>query len=130
MTNQSMSREQVEHECMAYYNSGDISHIKKILEAAEKVPANQMVAVIDELGSATQEAAGADLGRRVIKKLSERGVSVVFATQIQSLARFAQDELDAHTCSLTRDHRIESGISDGGLDNLCDDMGVTKLLER
>ena len=106
-----------------------LKKVKNILETAERVPPNQMVAVIDELGSATQENAGDDFGRKVAKRLSDRGVSVIFATQIQSLARFAEEELNAHTCSLTRDHRVEAGISDGGLQELCESTGVAKLLD-
>lgn len=106
-----------------------LAKMKKILEAANRVPSHQMVAVLDELGSATQESAGDELGRQVLQVLADRGVSTVFATQIQSLAEFADRTLKAHTCYLTRNHRIENGISDGGLRDLCKEMGVTKLLK-
>ncbi len=107
-----------------------LKKLKEILLAARRVSPNEMVAVIDELGSATQEVAGDKLGRRVIATLGGRGVSIIFATQIQDLAHFAKSRLNAHACAIDRDHRVmPDTISDGGLDELCDGLGVSRLLE-
>ncbi len=103
---------------------------KKILEASERTRPNEMVAVIDELGSATQESAGDKLGRQVLEKLTSRGVSIITATQIQTLAQFAEQRLHAIACKVDRSHQITRGISDGGLDDLCEEMGVTELLRK
>ena len=61
-----------------------------ILKEIQNVHNSKVVLVLDEVGTGTQEMDGHKLGKDVLSKLSNIGVSVLFSTQIQSLAEFAR----------------------------------------
>lgn len=103
--------------------------IANVLEAAKRYKGSEVVVVIDEVGTGTQESSGFELGRDLLLKLNRMGVSVIFSTQITTLAEFAERELDAMCFSFDRTHQIHAGIGDGGLNDLLKTSGVGKLLQ-
>jgi hypothetical protein len=80
-------------------------------------------------GSGTQELAGLELGQDLLRTLAKRGVSVIFSTQITSLAEFARDELDSLCFKLDDKHHVSEGIGDGGMKELRRRTGLEKLLD-
>lgn len=103
---------------------------KKVLVAIENIPGNQIVLVLDEVGTGTQEEAGYEFGKRVLTALAEKGASVLFITQITRLAEFAQDKLGAKCFKLDRKHCISSGIGQGEAESLIKQMGLNSLLPK
>lgn len=102
--------------------------IRNVLEVIERREGREVVVVLDELGTGTQESSGLDLGRDLLHTLSHRGISVVFSTQITSLAQYATANLDALCYQFDRKHQIRSGIGDGGMRDLRRQIGVDKYL--
>lgn len=100
----------------------------KVLRRCKRLKGNEVVLVLDELGSATQEGDGTQLGIDYLTKLASMGVSVIFSTQIQALAKYAQDHLGAKCFQFDRQHRITPGIGDGGLAELRAEKGLDRLL--
>ena len=86
--------------------------------------------MFDELGSATQENDGFELGKDLLATLQEKGVSVIFSSQIQSLATWAVNDLGAICFWMDRDHRLFEGINDGGMGELRQEMGINDLLVK
>lgn len=106
-----------------------VGKIKNILEGIRDVDCEKVVLVLDELGSATQENSGFELGKDLLLKLSKLGVSVLFSTQILSLAEYAVSELDAVCYKLNLDHSMTPGIADGGMNDLRKRYGIDELLK-
>ena len=107
-----------------------LAKIRKVLEGIKKYDGKEVVLVLDEVGSATQEVAGFELGRDLLSTLAGRNVSVLFSTQITSLAEYADTELGALSFQMDRKHKIATGIGDGGMTDLRRSMGVDKFLTR
>jgi len=106
-----------------------VKKIVNIMKGIRKVDGSQVVLVFDELGAGTQEVSGLTLGQDLLTKLSERnGISIVFNTQITSLAEFAQSKLGARCFQLDANHQILPGIGPGGMDELRDRLGLNRLL--
>ena len=106
-----------------------VKKIVNIMKGIRKVDGSQVVLVFDELGAGTQEVSGLTLGQDLLTKLSERnGISIVFNTQITSLAEFAQSKLGARCFQLDANHQILPGIGPGGMDDLRDRLGLNRLL--
>jgi hypothetical protein len=105
-----------------------VDKLKRILEGVQKFEGRDVVLVLDELGSATQEDSGLKLGQDVLTHLAKRGVSVIFSTQILELAQFAQNNLGAVCYRFDSKHRIEPGIGDGGMSDLRRRSGLDRLL--
>ena len=106
-----------------------VKKIVNIMQGIRKEEGSKIVLVFDELGAGTQEVSGLTLGRDLLTKLSERsGISIVFNTQITSLAEFAQSKLGARCFQLDADHQVLPGIGPGGMDELRDRLGLNRLL--
>lgn len=101
---------------------------RRVLEAFERCSGNEAVAVIDELGTGTQEGSGLEFGRDLLRELNRRGVSVVFSTQITELAQFAETELNAHCVQFDRRHRVREGIGTGDIEALRKEYGLNELM--
>lgn len=100
-----------------------------ILKEIKNIHNSKVVLVLDEVGTGTQEMDGHKLGKDVLSKLSDMGVSVLFSTQIQSLAEFARYELGAQCLKVDEKHGLSVGIGSGGMDSLRKRKGLDKLLK-
>ncbi|MFH1505419.1 MAG: hypothetical protein ABIE94_00305 [archaeon] len=98
-----------------------------LLESRHYHPSEVMV-ILDELGTGTQEASGLDVGKDVLAKLQRMGIPTLFSTQITDLATFAEDELGAQCFKFDRHHGITPGIGDGGAKDLMKRMGLARLV--
>ncbi|KKP89953.1 MAG: hypothetical protein UR94_C0032G0002 [Parcubacteria group bacterium GW2011_GWA2_36_10] len=105
-----------------------LGKIRNILKGIKGVDGKQVVLVLDEVGTGTQEMAGLELGRDLLHTLALSGVSVIFSTQIISLAEFARDKLNALCFQMDSEHQVTEGIGDGGMQQLRQRTGVEKLL--
>ncbi len=106
-----------------------VKKMVKVMKAVNRSSGEDIVLVLDELGTGTQEISGFELGRDLLTDLAKKGVSVVFNTQITSLAEYAQRELKALCFQLDRKHRIQPGIGDGGMNILRKATGFNRLLK-
>jgi hypothetical protein len=107
-----------------------LGKIQLVLEAIEGTDGSRVVVVLDEVGTGTQEAAGLELGRRLLAKLSRSGASVLFSTQITGLAEYAQDQLRAQCFQFDRRHNVRPGIGQGGMEELTRETGLDALLSK
>lgn len=106
-----------------------IEKLANVLRAVRDVDGRQVVVMLDELGSATQEGDGFETGYQLLRKLKELGVSVLFSTQITRLAESAQSSLGAICLKVNRrTHQLTPGIGDGGMSDLRRTSGFDKLL--
>jgi len=107
-----------------------VEKLTKVLGEALQHKGNEVILVLDELGSATQEQSGFELGCDVLKTVQQHEISTIFSTQIQDLAQFAQEELGAQCFQLNSQHQIFDGIGDGGMAELRKRSGLDKLLKK
>lgn len=105
-----------------------VEKLARVLQQALAHKGREVVLVLDELGSATQEISGLELGKDVLAALRQKGISVLFSTQILALAKHAETHLGAKCFKLDADHRISAGIADGGMSELRQRSGLDKLL--
>jgi hypothetical protein len=105
-----------------------LEKMTSLLKDIRKYSAHDVVVILDELGTGTQEDSGIDLGKDVLAALHRRGISTLFTTQIKRVAEFARDELGAACFKLDSQHRIEDGIGDGGMADLRKRTGLDKEL--
>ncbi len=105
-----------------------VTKLKNLLAALDKLPVNEVFVFIDELGKGTQEYAGLELGVDVLKKLSAIKASVVYNTQIMSLAEASRDRLGALCFQVDKKHAFQAGISDGDMHSLRKSVGIDKYL--
>ncbi len=99
------------------------------IDAAKKVDPSEVVLVFDELGEGTQEISGDRLGRDVLTKLNDQHMSVIFNTQIQSLAEYVEQKLGGKCMRFTFDHKVEPGIGTGGMEALRERSGLNDILK-
>ncbi len=102
---------------------------KNIFEAIEGVDGRNVVLVLDEVGSNTQESEGLALGKRILESFNERKVGLVFSTQITDLAEYCQSNLDAKLFFVDKDHKINEGISGGEATEVIQEIGLAKYLK-
>lgn len=107
-----------------------LEKLRNVLEEIRGMDGKDVVLILDELGTGTQEDAGYDLGREILSRLAARGISILFSTQIIRLAEYSQRELDALCVQFNAQHRISAGIAGGGMDELRREMGIDRLLEE
>ncbi|MCL5795070.1 MAG: hypothetical protein M1338_01810 [Patescibacteria group bacterium] len=105
-----------------------IDKIISVFKGIKDHHGSQVVVILDELGTGTQEGDGDQLGRDVLKKLTKLGVSVIFTTQIQSLALWAHGSLKAQCYKFDDKHKMTPGIGDGGMSDLRKRKGLDRLL--
>ncbi|MFA6043004.1 MAG: hypothetical protein WC786_04920 [Patescibacteria group bacterium] len=67
-----------------------IDKTASVFKAIDKIPGRNVILVLDELGSATQEKDGSRVALLVLKALYERQVSLLFSTQIMDVAVAAE----------------------------------------
>ncbi|MFC1644590.1 hypothetical protein ACFL08_01010 [Patescibacteria group bacterium] len=107
-----------------------LDKMKNILEVAQKYEGKNIVFVIDEIGLGTQESSGFKLGVDLLTALSNAGVSVLFSTQIMSLAEYARDNLSADCIYADKHHVLHAGINDGAMQDLRREKGIDTLLKK
>lgn len=106
-----------------------LSKLQSVIKTLQTVSGKEALLVFDELGTGTQEDAGLDLGKDVLSALAKKEVSVLFNTQIQDLARWAEKDVGA-VCLYVDDKRAwRPGIKDGGLNKLRKNTGFDRQLK-
>ncbi|MFH0804969.1 MAG: hypothetical protein V1916_02110, partial [Patescibacteria group bacterium] len=107
-----------------------IEKMTKVFQGIEGIPGNQIVLVLDELGSATQAASGMSLAMRVLSQLHQRHVSLLFSTQISEVAEQAEQQFGARCFQVDRQHRLIPGIGDGQMEALVQEAGLGKYIGK
>ncbi|MFC1756614.1 hypothetical protein ACFLZC_00430 [Patescibacteria group bacterium] len=101
---------------------------ENIFEEIKKVPGKDVLLVLDELGSATQQEAGMHLAMRILRTVHERGISLLFSTQILNVAEEAKKLFGATCFKVNKKHQLSPGIAGGNLDELVKSTKLNKLL--
>ena len=104
-----------------------LEKVDNVLEAVSKTKKEEILTVIDELGTGTQESLGLITGKKILEKLSNSKTSVLFSTQITELAKHAEEELNTISYKFDIDYNITSGIGTGGVDNLIEKLELKHL---
>jgi len=104
-----------------------VEKVKNLFSEIAKVPKEQSLIFIDEIGKGTQESHGFDLGLNILTALKGQQYSVIFNTQIMRLAEHAQNELGAICLKVDKDHTFSEGIGDGQMDQLVKESGLDKF---
>lgn len=102
--------------------------IQNILEHLEQNDGEDVLVILDELGTGTAECDVIDLGKKILNKLFNSNASVIFSTQIRTLAEHARDKLQAKCCHFNRQHKLSEGIGKADPKGLADELGLSKLL--
>ncbi|MFA5030868.1 MAG: hypothetical protein WC495_04735 [Patescibacteria group bacterium] len=105
-----------------------ITKITQVFEGIEGVVGNNCIVILDELGSATQQAEGERIALRVLEELYNRQVSILFSTQILGVAEEAERLFGARCFKVDRNHRLSPGIAGGNLDAIVRDAGLDRYL--
>jgi len=102
--------------------------LAKMLRAISEVPKEQLLLIMDEMGSGTSETNGFELSKRVLGAVARSGVDVLSTTQS---ARIAEElsRYGAVCYRINREHRITSGIGEADLKTLLVETGVADALE-
>jgi len=106
-----------------------VTKIANVLRGVAKFKNHQVVVMLDELGTGTQQDAGLKLGQDVLKKLHKDGFSVYFSTQILELAHWVEDNLGGKCFKMGKNHTIEPGIANGAMNDLREKSGLNMLLQ-
>lgn len=104
-----------------------VEKVKNLFSEIAKVPKEQSLIFIDEIGKGTQENHGFNLGLNILTALKGREYSVIFNTQIMRLAEHAQNELGAICLKVDKDHTFSEGIGDGQMDQLVKESGLDQF---
>jgi len=105
-----------------------IRKTENVFRKIDNVPGQNILLVLDELGSATQQKDGMSLAMKVLRTLKARKISFLFSTQILNVAEQARDELGAQCFKVDRKHHLSPGIAGGDLDAVLKDCGLAKYL--
>ncbi len=105
-----------------------IRKTKNILEAVDASSENVLL-ILDEVGTGTSHDAGVEYGKKVLKAVSERGVSCIFTTQLSEIAEYAEHELGGINYQLVDGHKIKKGIGKPNLSNLLKQEGLSNYLK-
>lgn len=106
-----------------------VQKVKNLLENISKIPAEKSLIFIDEIGKGTQEAAGLELGKRILTTLGNGKYSVLFNTQILALAEHAHDQLGAKCFKVDDKHQFAPGIGGGEMEALVKEIGLDAYLK-
>ncbi len=101
---------------------------KNVFEAIQTEQGSEVLILLDELGTGTQEISGLDLGKKILQSLSSKNVSVLFNTQIPELALFAETELNGMSFKIDPEHLISKGIGRGEPEKLAQKVGLSKFI--
>lgn len=104
-----------------------VEKVKNLFSEIAKVPKEQSLIFIDEIGKGTQETQGFDLGLNILTALKGQQYSVIFNTQIMRLAETAKDELGAICLKVDKDHSFTEGIGDCQMEQLVKESGLDKF---
>ena len=105
-----------------------VEKVKSLFKGIGEVPPGESIVFIDEIGKGTQEAAGINIGKKILRTVKERSYSLIFNSQILQLAEFAEQELGAKCFVVNKDHEFVEGIGDGQMDELLKEKGLDKYL--
>ncbi len=106
-----------------------VAKVKTLMEEISKVPVDESLIFIDEIGKGTQQSSGLELGIAILTALSKGGNSVLFNTQILELAEYAVSNLGAVCYKFNKEHQITSGIGSGDIESLIKEMGLDIYLK-
>jgi len=106
-----------------------VQKVKNLLENISKMPAEKSLIFIDEIGKGTQEAAGLELGKKILTTLGNGKYSVLFNTQILALAEYAKDQLGAKCFKVDDKHQFTPGIGSGEMEALVKEIGLDAYLK-
>lgn len=101
-----------------------------LAKTAAKLPNNQVLFFIDEIGKGTQEAAGIELGLDLMETFKGQGISLLVNSQIMRLAELAKTEYGAICLKVNDKHQFVPGIADGGMSQLRQKTGINKYLKK
>ena len=105
-----------------------VDKMKDLLSGIQNTDGSKVILVLDELGIATQESDGYDFGVKVLNAIDRSHASLLFTTQITKLAEYAVNKLGGISYQFERDHKMSRGIGDGGLEQLCEERGLSEYL--
>jgi len=103
---------------------GVVSAIKG-LDADDR---KNVLAIIDELGSATTQGSVNAVVMPFANWLSQAGVSAILSTQIPELSHYMADNLGVKNFKIGSNFTLEEGIGEGEPDIVAEEMGFFKLL--
>ncbi|MCD4761630.1 hypothetical protein K8R32_01595 [bacterium] len=106
-----------------------VSKMDQVFLQIDGVDGKNIVLVLDELGSATQEKDGLALALDVLEEIKRREISLIFSTQILDVARDAEKQFGAYCYKVDKNHKLSPGISGGELKNLVKESGLGKRLK-
>lgn len=118
-----------------FVEKGEGSMLQLLMEkmriVAETVKSHdhkKIVIIMDELLTGTQEASGLKIGRQFLHLLAENKCSVMFVTQITSLAQYAELELGSLSFHFNKDGLLLPGIGSGNAELLAEKVGLMQHL--
>ncbi len=100
-----------------------------VFKGIEGVDGKNVILVLDELGSATQERDGMQVALQVLEALNERKVSLLFSTQIMDVAVEAERRFGAKCFMIDENHKLKPGIGSGNINRLVQRSGLGRYLK-
>jgi len=101
-----------------------------VFKGIEGVDGKNVILVLDELGSATQERDGMQVALQVLEALNARQVSLLFSTQIMDVAVEAEKRFGAKCFMVDENHVLKPGIGSGDINRLVTRSGLGKYINR
>jgi len=105
-----------------------LDKVLTLFKGIGEVPAGESIIFIDEIGKGTQETAGINIGKKILRTTKLKGYCLVFNSQIMELAEFAQLELNAKCFVVNKHHEFKEGVGDGQMDELLKEKGLDEIL--
>ncbi|MBD3360063.1 MAG: hypothetical protein GF365_05165, partial [Candidatus Buchananbacteria bacterium] len=96
-----------------------VTKIKKLLPPQRE----NVLAIVDELGSATTEGSVMSVVKPFATWLNQAGVSAVLSTQIPELSYYMAEQLGVKNFKITSGFTLEEGIGEGEPDEVAKEMG-------
>ncbi len=103
--------------------------INNIFKGIYKVPGGNILLVLDELGSATQQEDGMDLAMDILEAVYRRKISLIFSTQILNVAEQAEKRFNTKCFKVDAKHHLQPGIAGGDLKALIKKSKLKKYLK-
>lgn len=100
-----------------------------VFKGIEGVDGKNVILVLDELGSATQERDGMQVALQVLEALDKRKVSLLFSTQIMDVAVEAEKRFGAKCFMVDENHRLKPGIGNGDINRLVKRSGLGRYIK-